>query len=148
LKVSCLPASVVHNTFHSSGSPTAELFRCYFSKLAAAILYPERLANELYSKNVVSAGVRDEMNVIGQSSYHKTTRLLAAVECKIKENPGSLHTFLSILREDPSLVYIADAMSDEYRKFVLLYILCSSTAGSCWQAAHYIVPLALDEPGV
>jgi len=62
------------------------------------------------------------MTVVGQSSYHKTTRLLAAVECQIKVNPGSLHIFLSVLREDPSLVYIADTMSDEYRKFVLLYI--------------------------
>jgi len=62
------------------------------------------------------------MNVTGQSSYHKTTRLLAAVESQTKVNPGSLHAFLSVLREDPSLVYIADAMSDEYRKLVLLYI--------------------------
>jgi len=118
LKVSGLPTSVVHNIFHSSGSPTAELLRHYFSKLAAAILYPERLANELYSKNVVSAGVRDEMSVIGQTLYHKTTRLLSAVECQIEMNPDSLHTFLSVLREDPSLVYLADAMSYEYSKSV------------------------------
>lgn len=99
-------------------TPTAQLFKVYFSKLAAAILDPERLANELYSKDLVGAGVRKEMTVIGQPSYHKTTRLLSAVECQIEMNPDSLHTFLLVLREDPSLVYLADAMSYEYSKSV------------------------------
>ena len=71
-------------------TPTAQLFKVYFSKLAAAILDPERLANELYSKDLVGAGVRKEMTVIGQPSYHKTTRLLSAVECQIEMNPDSL----------------------------------------------------------
>ena len=31
-------------------------------------------------------------------------------------NPSVFHKFLSFLRADPSLAYIADAMSDSYRK--------------------------------
>lgn len=57
------------------------------------------------------------MNVMGQSSYRKTTRLLAAVESQIRVNPGTLHTFLSVLREDPTLVPIADVMSDEIEEY-------------------------------
>ena len=101
-------------------SPELKVFKRYFSKLAAAIVHPERLANELYSQDIVSKEVRNEtMHIMGPSAYTRSTKLLSAVECPIELNPDIFHTFLSVLREDPSLVYIADAMSDEYRKLVL-----------------------------
>ena len=46
----------------------------------------------------------------------KESKLVAAVEDQIAVNPSVFHKFLSMLREDPSLVYIADGMSDLYRK--------------------------------
>ena len=46
----------------------------------------------------------------------KVSKLVAAVEHQIAVNPSVFHKFLSFLRADPSLVYIADAMSDLYRK--------------------------------
>ena len=49
-------------------------------------------------------------------TYFKESKLVAAVEDQIAVNPSDFHKFLSMLREDPSLVYIADAMSDLYRK--------------------------------
>ena len=99
------------------------MFNLYFSKLTAAIVHPERLAIELYSQDVVSKEVRNEtLHILGPSAYTRTSKLLSEVECEIKVNPGTFHTFLSVLREDPSLVYLADAMSDEYCK--LVYIGC------------------------
>ena len=64
------------------------------------------------------------MTIMGLSVYQKTTKILAAVECQILVNPVTLHNFLSVLREDSSLVYIADDMLDEYRKLCTLYIVC------------------------
>jgi len=97
--------------------PELRVFTLYFSKLAAAIPHPEQLAIELYSRGVVSREVRDEtMHIVGQPAYNRTAKLLSAVECPIELNPGTFHAFLSVLRGDPSLVYLADAMSDEYRK--------------------------------
>ena len=120
------PKSEQLNAFHSPGSLTAELtersspelsvFKRYFSKLAAAIVHPERLANELYAQDRVSEEFRKEVNTMGPSAYNRTMKLLSAIECLIELNPGTFHTFISVLREDSSLVYLADAMSDEYRK--------------------------------
>ena len=96
------------------------MFKLYFSKLTAAIPHPEQLAIELYSQDVVSKEVRDEaMQIMGSAAYYRTAKLLSAVEGPIQLKPGTLDTFLSVLRGDPSLVYLADAMSDEYRKLVL-----------------------------
>ena len=98
-------------------SPELRVFKRYFSKLAAAIVHPERLASELYSRDIVSKEVRNEtMHIMGPSAYNRTMKLLSAVECLIELNPGTFHTFVSVLRGDSSLVYFADAMSDEYRK--------------------------------
>jgi len=57
-----------------------------------------------------------QCNITVQSVYTRSTKLLSAVECPIELNPGTFHTFVSVLRGDSSLVYLADAMSDEYRK--------------------------------
>ena len=102
-------------------NPELRVFKHYFSKLSAAIVQPERLANELYVQDVVSKEVLNEtMHIMGTSAYTRTTKLLSAVECPIKLNPAAFHTFVSVLRGEPSLVYLADAMSDEYRKLVYI----------------------------
>ena len=100
------------------------MFKRYFSKLAAAIEHPEQLAIELYSQAVVSKDVQAETVQLNMalSVYSRTAKLLSSVECPVELNPGVFHTFLSVLREDPTLVYLADAMWDEYRK--LVYIGC------------------------
>ena len=48
--------------------------------------------------------------------YDRASKLVAAVKDQIVANPPVLDKFLSVVRRDPSLVYIADAMSDSYRK--------------------------------
>ena len=82
-----------------------------------SISHPERLAFELHSQETISIQVRDEtMKITGPSTYCRASKLLAAVKDQIVVNPSVLHKFLSVVRRDPSLVYIADAMSDHYRK--------------------------------
>ena len=82
-----------------------------------SISHPERVAFELYSQDLISLKVRDETMIItAQSTYVRVSKLVAAVKDQIVANPSVFHKFLSVLRGDPSLVYIADAMSDHYCK--------------------------------
>ena len=90
-----------------------------------AISHPERLANELYSQDVISTQVRDEtMKITGTSTYCRASKLVAAVEDQIKASPTVFYKFLSVVRRDPSMVYIADAMSDYYRKCIVRSVCC------------------------
>ena len=83
------------------------------------ISHPERLAFELYSQDMISIKLCDEtMKIIGPSTYCRASKLVAAVKDQIMANPSVLHKFLSVVRGDPSLVYIADAMSDHYGKYM------------------------------
>ena len=82
-----------------------------------SISHPERLAFELHSQNMISTQIRDEtMKITGPSMYCRASKLVAAIKDQIVMNPSVLHKFLSVVRRDLSLVYIADAMSDHYRK--------------------------------
>ena len=60
----------------------------------------------------------EAMKITEHLTYCKESKLVAAVEDQIAVNPSVFHKFLSMLRGDPSLVYIADAMSDHYRKYI------------------------------
>ena len=88
---------------------------------------------------MISLKVCDEtMEITRPSTYYRASKLVAAVKDQIVINPSVLHKFLSVVRRDPSLVYIADAMSDHYRKcnrevfciyvFVLLHLLSCGKA--------------------
>ena len=82
-----------------------------------SISHPERLAFELHSQDMISTQVRDEtLKITGPSTYDRASKLVAAVKDQIVMNRSVLQKFLSVVRGDPSLVYIADAMSDHYRK--------------------------------
>ena len=90
-----------------------------------SISHPERLAFELYSQDMISTQIRDEtLKITGPSTYCRTSKLVAAVEDRMMVNPSVLHKFLSVVRRDSSLVYIADAMSDHYRKRSSINVRC------------------------
>ena len=90
-----------------------------------SISHPEQLAFELYSQDMISIKLCDEtMKMKGPSTYCRTSRLVVAVKDQIMVNPSVLHKFLSVVRKDPSLVYIADAMSDSYRKCIARSVCC------------------------
>ena len=82
-----------------------------------SISHSEWLPIGLYMQDVISLNVSAEaVKVTGLSRYYRASKLLAAVKDQIVVNPAVLHKFLSVLREEQSLVYIADTMSDYYRK--------------------------------
>ena len=75
---------------------------------------------------MISLKVRDEtMKITGPSTYFRASKLVSAVKDRVVANPSVLHKFLSVMRGDPSLVYIADAMSDYYRKYNPHMYLCN-----------------------
>ena len=83
-----------------------------------SISHPERLVSELYSQQMISVQLHDEtVKIIGLSTICKASKIVAAVKDQIVVNPSVLHKFLSVMRRDPSLVYVADAMSNHYRKY-------------------------------
>ena len=82
----------------------------FFSKLAESISNPEQLAADLYSQGVISKEIHQK--AINGSSHDMAARLVATVKTRILEHRSVLDTFLSILREHPSLVCLANALSD------------------------------------
>ena len=96
-------------------SPELRVFRLNFSKLVNSI--PPWLATEFYSNDLISRELHKAVvGTTGLPESQKVTKVLLAVEDQIVVNPSILHTFLSVVRADPSLVYLADALSDQYRK--------------------------------
>ena len=96
-------------------SPEVRVFKVNFSKLVNSI--QPSLATELYSNDLISREIHKAVvGTTGLLESQKVTKLLLAVEDQIVVNPSILHTFLSVVRADPSLLYIADALSDLYRK--------------------------------
>ena len=90
-----------------------------------SIPHPERLAFELHLQQMISTQLRDEtLKITGPSTYDRASKLVAAVKDQIMANPSVLHKFLSVVRGDPSLVYIADAMSDSYRECIVSSVCC------------------------
>ena len=96
-------------------SPELRVFKLYFSKLVNSI--PPSLATEFYSNDLISQEVHKAVvDTTGLSDSQKVTKLLLAVEDQIAVNPSIFHKILSVLRADPPLVYLADALSDQYSK--------------------------------
>ena len=90
-----------------------------------SISHPERLAFELHSQDMISTQLRHEtLKITGPSTYDRAYKLVAAVKDQIVMNPSVFHKFLSVVRGDPSLVYIADAMSDSYRECIVSSVYC------------------------
>lgn len=98
-------------------SPELQVFKLYFSKLVESI--SPWLANELYSNDLISRQLHKDIVGTTGSESQKVCKLLLAVEDQIVVNPSVLYKFLSVMRRDPSLIHIADTMSDHYSKCIV-----------------------------
>ena len=107
-------------------SPELRVFKLNFSKLVNCI--PPLLATEFYSNDLISRELlKYVIDTTGLPESQKVTKVLLAVEDQIVLNPSILHKFLSVVRADPSLVYIADALSDQYRKYSIARKFCKGS---------------------
>lgn len=96
-------------------SPEVRAFKLFFSRLVGSI--PLEMAAEFYSNDLINLKLFKAVEgTTGIPESRKVTKILLAVQDQIVVNPSVLQKFLSVVRADPSLVYIADALSDQYRK--------------------------------
>ena len=87
-------------------------FRRHYSDLVGSIQDPEDLSVFLYTKNIISPGVRDEVQESrGLTKRRKCEVLINAVEAKITSHPQAFHAFINVLRSMPYIAALADTMA-------------------------------------
>ena len=91
-------------------SAESKAFRKCSANLIRGIEDPELLAWELYSDEVISESVVDEVSTVGLSSVQRKTRLLSAVRDTIADDPDKFQNLLIVLRNQPSLKGVADKL--------------------------------------
>ena len=95
-------------------SAASEAFRKCSADLIRGIQDPELLAWELYSDDVVSETVVDEVSVVGLSGVQRKTRLLSAVRDQIAVDSAKFQNLLQALRKQPPLKDVADRLETIY----------------------------------
>ena len=95
-------------------SAESKAFRKCSADLMRGIQDPELLAWELYSDEVISEVVVDEMSVVGLSTVQKKTRLLSAVRNQIAVDPAKFQNLLLVIRNQPQLKAVAQKLKTTY----------------------------------
>ena len=95
-------------------SAESKAFRKCSADLMRGIQDPELLAWELYSDEVISEVVVDEMSVVGLSTVQKKTRLLSAVRNQIAMDPAKFQNLLLVIRNQPQLKVVAEKLKITY----------------------------------
>ena len=95
-------------------SAASEAFRKCSADLIRGIQHPELLAWELYSDDVISETVVDEVSVVGLSSVQRKTRLLSAVRDQIAVDSAKFQNFLLALRKQPPLKDVTEKLETIY----------------------------------
>lgn len=91
-------------------SAESKAFRKCSANLIRGIEDPELLAWELYSDEVISESVVDEVSTVGLSSVQRKTRLLSAVRDTIADDPDKFQNLLIVLGNQPSLKGVVDKL--------------------------------------
>ena len=99
-------------------SAASEAFRKCSADLIRGIQEPELLAWELYSDDVVSATVMDEVGVVALSDVQRKTRLLNAVRAQITVHPAKFQNLLLALRRQPLLKDVAEKLKTAYESLL------------------------------
>ena len=95
-------------------SAESEAFRKCSADLIRGIQDPELLAWELYSDEVISESVMDEVGMVGLSSVQRKMRLLNAVRVQIATDPTKFPNLLKVLRRQPQLKDVAEKLKTAY----------------------------------
>lgn len=91
------------NSQDSPKSNIKKFFRANFCELKAMVkLDLARVADELFSKNILSGGIHGQISSTVDLEA-KASKLLESIKDTIEVSPEKLLAFLEILREEPSL---------------------------------------------
>ena len=95
----------IHETMPTPVSgPASEAFRVHFNDLVVAIQDPEIVACALYSVNIISSGVMEEVGMIALSPVQKKMKLLGAIGDKLKVEPGKFDDLMTVLKNNSPLL--------------------------------------------
>ena len=98
-------------------TPESEAFLEHRDDLIAGIQDPAELAGKLYSRKIISAGIRAKVENEMIDRLSRCRVLIAAVECKLASNPNSFHKFVAVLKEEPTFEVIAKRLSKSYKRY-------------------------------
>ena len=96
-------------------SEESKAFQICSADLIKEIQDPELLAWELYSDDIVSETVVDEVSVVGLSGVQRKSRLLTAVRDQIAVNPAKFQKLLLVLRKQTPLKDVVNKLESTYR---------------------------------
>ena len=93
----------------------SEAFRKCSTDLLRGIQDPELLAWELYSDDVVSETVVDEVSVLGLSAFQRKTKLLSAVRNEIAVDSTKFQSLLTALKKKPPLKSVVEKLETTFK---------------------------------
>ena len=96
-----------------------EGFQKCSADLIRGIQDPELLAWELFSNDVISETVMNEVGMVGLSGVQRKTKLLSAVRDQIAVDPAKFQKLLLVLRKQPPLKGLSYCAT---QKWLALYI--------------------------
>eukprot|EP00731_Ephydatia_muelleri_P036840 Em0336g4a len=106
-----------------------DLVKKYYSDLVGTIQDPAGLAGSLYSRDIISRSVRDEIQQRDLITKRKNEVLINAVEAQVTTDPSKFQAFMEVLKEEPSLSTIVKRMS--------VSSLCKLTRALTYHNLHY-----------
>ena len=86
------------------------VFRDHYRELVSSIQDPDSLADDLFSRHLLGAGMMHELQVDGLSQRKKMRKILLAVQDQIAVHPDKFGEFVEALRSDSSRDYLADKL--------------------------------------
>ena len=101
----------------SDEEPGYRAFQDNYGTLVNGIQSPAELAARLFSKRMITPGIRSK---VGNNAIDKLTRtgeLLAAVESKIMSEPASFRLFVEVIKEEPAYQVIAQKLTDSFEEY-------------------------------
>ena len=89
-----------------------DLLKKCCSELVGTVQDPAGLAGSLYSRDIITRSVRDEIQQRGDLiTKRKNEVLINAVEAQVTTDPSMFQVFMEVLKEEPSLSTIVERMS-------------------------------------
>ena len=123
----CLLSNNRYNELASSTDPeiTSKVFRTLRRDLANAIQLPHVFANELYSKGIITEGVKskacDEYN--GLDAARRNIAILDAIEAWLAQSSKNFQILLEAFAEsDTAACYFAGRMKEALSKLTINYM--------------------------
>ena len=108
-------------------TPEAKAFREHYATLAKAIQNPDTLANELFTKGILSREVLEELQTCSLSTPKKNGRIVQCVyNYLVFIDPSKLQVFSDILRQESYSSQLSEKLIASYGELMFHGLLFAS----------------------